>query len=167
MRFLKQINSVTRVVLIRLHTVGEESSIHQIIAEPQPGAFECFHVCPPFFSDCGETLLSLIVAENSLFSNATAARCCGNGAKHNNMSTFAHEKLRKEDLKKGQMSTLIRYRQQGESLLHNSGGSGHVQSYQTVEIPTFFRQIKNLARASKASNLNGSRVFLKKGKCGR
>ena len=108
MRFLKQINSVTWVTAVRLHTVGEESSIHQIIAEPQPGAFECFHVCPPFFSDCGETLLSLIVAENSLFSNATAARCCANGAKHNNMSTFARKKLRKEDLKKGQMWTLIR-----------------------------------------------------------
>ena len=46
--FLEQINFVTGIAGVRLYTVGEKSPIHQIIAEPEPGAFECFHVVASF-----------------------------------------------------------------------------------------------------------------------
>ena len=32
------------VIRVRLYTVGEEFPIHQIIAEPEPGTLEYFHV---------------------------------------------------------------------------------------------------------------------------
>ena len=54
--FLKQINFVTGIAGVRLYTVGEKSPIHQIIAEPEPGAFECFHVVASFLQSAERLL---------------------------------------------------------------------------------------------------------------